>query len=196
MPPKPKFTKDEIVETALQVVSKEGVEALTARELGNALGSSARPIFTVFKNMEELQEEVRKAAMRKFENFAVHTLPNMPLFKQVGMKMVLFGAKEPKLYQLLFMQENRSNNTFDDVFGELGTTADICIEAIRKDYDLSEADAKILFENVWIYTFGVGALYATRVCQFSEEKVGQMLSTEFQAMMMLVKSGVLCDKEQ
>lgn len=196
MPPKPKFTKEEIVAAALEVVSQKGVEALTARELGNALGSSARPIFTVFKNMEELQDEVRKAAMRRFESFAGHALPDMPLFKQVGMQMVLFGAKEPKLYQLLFMQENRSNNTFDDVFGELGTTADICIEAIQKDYSLSSADAKTLFENVWIYTFGVGALYATRVCQFSEEKVGQMLSTEFQAMMMLVKSGALHDSEE
>ena len=33
-----------------------------------------------------------------------------------------------------------------------------------------------------------GALCATRVCLFSEEKLGQMLSVEFQAMMLLVKS--------
>ena len=32
------------------------------------------------------------------------------------------------------------------------------------------------------------ALGATRVCRFSEEKLGQMLSVEFQAMMLLVKS--------
>lgn len=191
MPPKPKFTKEEIVAAALEVVSKKGVEGLTARELGEALGSSARPIFTVFKNMEELQEEVRKAAMHRFESYTEHTFPDMPLFKQIGMKMVLFGAKEPKLYQLLFMQENHSDITFDDVFGKLGTTADLCIEAIQRDYSLNEDDAKMLFENVWIYTFGVGALCATRVCNFSEERVGQMLTTEFQAMMMLVKSGKL-----
>ena len=33
-----------------------------------------------------------------------------------------------------------------------------------------------------------GAPCATRVCRFSEEKLGQMLSVEFQAMMLLVKS--------
>ena len=54
---------------------------------------------------------------------------------------------------------------------------------------MREGDARLLFENVWIYTFGVGALCATRLCQLSEEKLGQMLSTEFQAMMLLVKSG-------
>lgn len=190
MPPKPKFTREEIVQTALQIVSKKGVNGLTARELGEALGSSARPIFTIFKNMEELQEEVRKEALHRFETYAEQPYPDVPLFKQVGMKMVLFGAHEPKLYQMLFMQENRDLMTFDDVFAGLGTTADVCIQAIRKDYELSMEDARLLFQNVWIYTFGIGALCATRVGKFSEEELGKMLSTEFQAMMMLVKSGM------
>ena len=37
------------------------MEALTARDLGERLGSSARPIFTVFRSMEEVQQETRKA---------------------------------------------------------------------------------------------------------------------------------------
>lgn len=189
MPPKPKFTREEIVQTALDVVSRKGVEALTAKKLGDALGSSARPIFTVFTSMKEVQDAVRAAAMRRFESFAEQKLPGMPLFKQVGMRMVLFGAREPKLYQLLFMQENRNAVSFDDVFGELGPTAETCIALIRETYSLSETEARLLFENVWIYTFGVGALCATRVCHFSEERLGEMLSTEFQAMMLLVKTG-------
>lgn len=189
MPPKPKFTREEIVQTALDVVSRKGVEALTAKKLGDALGSSARPIFTVFTSMKEVQDAVRAAAMRRFESFAEQKLPGMPLFKQVGMRMVLFGAREPKLYQLLFMQENRNAVSFDDVFGELGPTAETCIALIRETYSLSETEARLLFENVWIYTFGVGALCATRVCHFPEEKLGEMLSTEFQAMMLLVKTG-------
>ncbi len=188
MPPKPKFTKEDIVNNALEIVSEKGIEALTAKELGEALGSSARPIFTVFNSMQEVQDAMRAAAMRRFESFEEQKLPDMPLFKQVGMKMVLFGAKEPKLYQLLFMQENRNAVSFDDVFGELGPTAKICIEMIRKEYGMSEAEAKLLFENVWIYTFGIGALCATRMCRFSEIQLGQMLTTEFRAMMLLVKT--------
>ena len=61
MPPKPKFTKEEIVQTALEVVSQKGAAALTAQELANALESSARPIFTVFRTMQEVQDAVREA---------------------------------------------------------------------------------------------------------------------------------------
>ena len=86
------------------------------------------------------------------------------------------------------MQENRNAVSFDDVFGELGPTAETCIGLIREAYGMREPEARMLFENVWIYTFGVGALCATRMCRFSEEALGQMLSTEFQAMILLVKA--------
>ena len=41
MPPKPKFTREEMVEAALELVARRGAEALTARELGAALGMVA-----------------------------------------------------------------------------------------------------------------------------------------------------------
>lgn len=163
MPPKPKFTKDEIVDAALDIVSRDGVEAMTAREVGERLGSSARPIFTVFGSMEELYGEVRKAAMRRFESYSEKAADVQPVFKRVGMQMALFG--------------------------EHGTTADMCIDAICSDYGLDREAAKKLFENVWIYTFGVGALCASKMCRFSKERLSRMLTTEFKAMMMLVKSG-------
>lgn len=193
MPPKPKFKKEEIVAAAMEVVSEKGIDALTAQELRNVLKCSASPIFTVFNTMKEIQEEVRIEAMHRFEQFEVETSSDMPVFKQVGMKMVLFGLQEPKLYQLLFMQENRYAVTFEDVFGELGDTATRCIEAIEQNYNLTTKQAKLLFENVWIYTFGVGALCATKVCHFSEEELSRMLTIDFQAMMTLIKSGRLED---
>lgn len=188
MPPKPKFTREEIVNQALKLVSLKGAEGLTARELGDMLGSSARPIFTVFKNMEELQEAVTEAAMKYFEAYGKEWADEMPVFKQVGMKMVLFGLEEPKLYQLLFMKENKNYVSFDELSVNLGMMVDVCIEAIQTDYRLSAEEAKFLFENVWIYTFGVGALCATKVCSFSKEEISELLSTQFQAVLGLVIS--------
>ena len=58
MPPKSKFTRDEILNMALCITKEHGIDAVTARELGNRLGSSARPIFTVFENMDEVRKSV------------------------------------------------------------------------------------------------------------------------------------------
>ena len=47
MPPKPKFSREEIVDAALDIVSREGVSALTARELGEKLGIFFGKLFVV-----------------------------------------------------------------------------------------------------------------------------------------------------
>lgn len=189
MPPKPRFKREEITEAALKIVSKDGLEALTAKALQETLNCSASPIFTVFSSMREIEETVRVAAMRRFESYREGVLPQDPVFKQVGMKMVLFGMQEPKLYQLLFMQENGMVSSFEDMMSVLGSEATVCIEAVKRDYGLGEREAKQLFENVWIYTFGVGALCATKACRFSAEDLSRMLSTQFQAMLGLLRSG-------
>ena len=189
MPPKPKFTKEEIVAAALELVSEKGMEALTARELGERLGSSARPIFTVFNSMEEVQEEVRSAALKRFESYAEKAMHYTPVFKQVGMQMILFAMEEPKLYQLVYMSENAGATDFESIVDRLGDVAQLCVDVIQRDYGLSTEDAKTLFEHVWIYTFGIGALCATGMCRFSQEEIIQMLGQDFMAMLFYAKSG-------
>ena len=189
MPPKAKFTKEQITKAALGVVSEKGAQALTAKELGAALGTSTTPIFTVFHSMQEVQDAVMLAAMERFEEYAHKAAHLGPVFKQVGMQMILFAKEEPKLYQLIFMSSISEAQTFDDIYAHLGSLADECLNVLQKDYDLSKAGAKTLFEHVWIHTFGIGALCATGMCDFSHEQIAQMLTQDFTAMMMLMKSG-------
>ena len=189
MPPKAKFTKEQITKAALGVVSEKGVQALTAKELGAALGTSTTPIFTVFHSMQEVQDAVMLAAMERFEEYAHKAAHLGPVFKQVGMQMILFAKEEPKLYQLIFMSSISEAQTFDDIYAHLGSLADECLDVLQKDYDLSKDNAKTLFEHVWIHTFGIGALCATGVCNFSHEQIAEMLTQDFTAMMMLMKSG-------
>ena len=188
MPPKAKFSREQITKAALSVVSEKGAQALTAKELGAALGTSTTPIFTVFNSMQEVQDAVMLAAMERFEEYAHKAAHLGPVFKQVGMQMILFAKEEPKLYQLIFMSSISEAQTFDDIYAHLGSVADECLDVLQKDYDLSKDSAKTLFEHVWIHTFGIGALCATGVCDFSHEQIAEMLTQDFTAMMMLMKS--------
>lgn len=189
MPPKPKHTREEIVAAALDIVARKGLEALTAKALGQALHTSATPIFTVFRSMQEVQEAVKTAAMARFASYAHRAGAAMPVFKQVGMQMILFAKEEPRLYQLLFMAQNRDVRSFGDIYAHLGTVADECLAAIRRDYGLSAADAKTLFEHAWIHTYGIATLCATGMCDFSGEQISGMLTQDFTAMMLLLTAG-------
>ena len=112
------------------------------------------------------------------------------------MQMILFAKEEPKLYQLMFMSQNSDVRSFSDIYAHLGSVADECLCTIQKDYSLSATDAKALFEHAWIHTYGIATLCATGMCRFTEEEISGMLTQDFTAMMMLLKSDATGDKDQ
>lgn len=190
MPPKPKYTREEIIDAAFELVRENGIESLAARELGKRMGTSSSPIFTAFKNMEELQQEVRAKALQEFEACVNDAINYTPVFKHVGEKMIEFAAKEPKLFQFIYMQEHEESKSYMDyIREELGETVDVCITVMQKDYALSREDAEKMFAQIWMYTFAICVLVAGKVCHFTQEEISEMLSREFQGALMLIKSG-------
>ena len=64
MPPKSKCTREQIIETAFEMVRSEGLSSLKARRLAKELGTSTAPIFTAFNSIEEIRDEVVKKSQR------------------------------------------------------------------------------------------------------------------------------------
>lgn len=102
MPPKAKFTKEEIIDAALQIARTRGMEAITARDVAAQLGVSTRPIFTYFSTMEEVRREVYASAERLYGERIAHGLQNRRPFLGVGVEYLRFAQEEPQLYRILF----------------------------------------------------------------------------------------------
>lgn len=184
MPPKPKYTKEEIVNAALDMVREKGADSLTARDLGAKLNTSSRPISTAFENMEDLKNEVTDAGVEMFKEYSKNFTDYTPAFKQMGMQFISFATNEPKLFELLFMHKN------PEAVQGLKIVEDECVEVISKDYGLSCDQAKMLFEQVWIFTFGLATLSAMKVYEYTEEQISDMLTREFTGTIMMMKSDV------
>lgn len=106
MPPKPKFTREEVASVAFAMIKEGGVSALTARDLGARMGTSARPIFTLFKNMDDVKQAARALAVKEFMEYISDYREYSPAFKRIGMMIVSYGIHEPELFKLLFLQEH------------------------------------------------------------------------------------------
>lgn len=179
MPPKCKFTREEIVQAALDMVRAEGMGSITARSLGAKLGTSPKPIFTVFDSMEQLLQETVLAAKEVYTRYALEGLHSDPPFMGVGIQYLKFAREEPKLFQLLFMSEMPEKfdpftalKTYDDRFGEV-------VDIIQGGYQVDADNAGRLYRHLWIYTHGTATLMVTKVCQFTDEEIGQMLTEVF-----------------
>lgn len=190
MPPKPKFTKQQMIEAGLEIIRSEGIENLTARALGNKLGSSACPIFTVFENMEEVQEEIKKAAKALYAEYINIGLQQELAFKGVGTQYILFAIKEPKLFQLLFMSEQKQTPSVTNVLPVIDDNYEAILLSAQKGYNLSKEQAKQLYRHLWIYTHGIAALCATNMCVFTADEINEMISQVFRGTLKEIKGGM------
>lgn len=188
MPPKPKYTKEEIVKAAFELVREAGSDALTAREVGKRLDTSSSPIFTVFRDMEELRRAVRDMAKARFDCYMAVAQNYVPAYKMRGMQWVKFAAEEPRLFQLLFMQSGDGAD-FDRAMREIPFSRDSDIEIIMRDYHASRDAAAHLFRQMWIYTYGLCALSAAGVCTFTEDEIARMLGEIFHGMVFVLQNG-------
>ena len=67
--------------------------------------------------------------------------------------------------------------------------SEISIGLIRRDYQLSEEEARTLFVQMWVHTFGLGALCAMKVCDFSEAEIAEKLGQVFGGLLRMLRSG-------
>ncbi len=176
MPPKAKFTKEEIIDAALSIVRADGPDALTSRALGKQLGSSARPIFTVFPSMDEVQKEVVASAKRLYKEYVDKGLTHEHPFKGVGMQYILFSIKEPKLFQLLFMTEQPQIPDLSGVLPLIEESYERILRSIQDDHGLSAEAAEKLYRHLWIYTHGIATMCATGLCRFTGDEISAMMT--------------------
>ncbi len=193
MPPRPKCTREEIAIAAYEIVKSDGLAALTARELGNRLGTSSRPIFTVFQNMEEVKMAARKVAFEEFKIYVSNFKEYTPSFKKIGMSMVSYGMYEPELFKLMYMQEHENKLTFAEMLYELGDLTEVCINLIVEEYKTTEEEAHVILEQVWTQAYGLGVLCAVGVCDLSEEEIGRRLGITFLSVLAFIKSGKMTE---
>ena len=175
MPPKFKFTREEIIQAALDLTRESGIAAVTARGLGAKLGSSVKPIFSLFENMEEVQNEVLKAAEKLSQARIRETMESgqYPPYKASGIAYICFAREEKELFKLLYMRD-RSRETFDE-----GDSIKPLIEEIQKQTGLSEEDAYRFHLEMWVYVHGIATMIATSYLEWDLDTVSEVLTDAY-----------------
>ena len=191
MPPKPKFTKEQILDAALLIARTRGANAIVAREVGNGLGTSSSPIFTFWSNMDELIADVKAKAYEIFGQYLAVADDYVPAFKMRGMQFVKFASDEPHLFQLLFIG-TKTNNDMSDIYDLLRYPQfEKDFEFIGKTYSLTHEETEKVFNNTYIRAYAMCMLCATGAYTYSREQCCTLLGECFESIIYAIKNNAL-----
>lgn len=176
MPPKFKFTKDEIANAALNVTRNNGISGLTARALAAELGCSVKPIFGLFRNMEEVHQEVMLSAFNLYQNYLQEDMSKgkYPPYKASGMAYIRFAKEEKELFKLLFMRDRR-NEAIEENREEVRPLIDL----IQQNLGIGEDEAYLFHLEMWIYVHGIATMIATSYLDWDDEFISRVITDAY-----------------
>ena len=171
MAPRNKFTREEMIAAAVQIVRARGEGALTARSVAEALHVSTQPVFTCFHSMEELRREVLSAARAVYDSYVQRGLQAEIPFFGFGMEYIRFAREEPELYRLLFLTGSSGG-----AMSALAHSQSLARESLMRIYRIDARAADFYFRDMWLVVHGLATLLVTGEGTYTDREVGEILT--------------------
>lgn len=179
MPPKPRITKDEIVDAAVRLVRTAGAEKLNARTLAAFLGCSTQPVFSNFATMDELRLAVVAKADALCGEFIKEEIEKgeFPTYKASGMAYIRFAAEEKELFKLLYMRDRTGEKE--------APSHELTVEMetiVKNNTGLDDEKAELFHLEMWAFVHGIATILATGFAPLERELVSRMLTDAYLGM--------------
>lgn len=179
MPRKFLFTKEEIVQAALDLTREKGIDAVTARALGIKLDTSPRPIFSYFESMAEVKQAIICEANQIYQSCLKQDMASgkYPPYKASGMAYIRFAREERELFKLLFMCD-RTEEDKTHVAEETEMLAGLICQQVN----ITKEQAMLFYLEMWAYVHGIATMIATGFYDWSEQLCSQTLTDMYQGL--------------
>jgi AcrR family transcriptional regulator len=178
MPPKAKYTKEEIIEAAFQLVREKGEEGLTARAIAEKLSTSPRPIFTAFGGMDDLKADVVGKCTDLYIKYCDEERGSgkFPEYKALGMAYIKLAKCEKNVFKLLFMRDTSNEKYAEQSLFKMGT------KSLNSQLNLNLNNAAKMHTEIWIWVHGIASLLATSYIELDFDTISNMLTDVYQGL--------------
>lgn len=181
MPKKQQFTKEDVMNTAFEIVKNQGFEGLNARKIAKELNSSVHPIFNHYDNMEELSKAIYEKMKNIYHEYMLKGIDKENPYKGTGLSYIKFAKDYPEFFKLMFMGKTNLNAENFMMSDEI---SDEIIKAGQKLTGFSYEEQKRFHVKVWIFTHGIASLIATKTVDFTENEIDNILQTTVRQMVL------------
>lgn len=152
--PKIKFTKNDILNAAYDVMKQNGIKHISARRIAEKFKGSTAPIYANFSTIDELKKEVIRMAEEKLNEYLYRDYTGRELF-DAAMGFIKFARDEKELFRAIFLDAAEG---FSDLFDKT-MRALLKEEIVLKSFPkLSFTQAKDGIERLWVHLFGYATL--------------------------------------
>ena len=178
MPPKPRITKEMVVDAAFELARETGAENINARTVAKKLNCSTQPVMYHFATMEEL----KKAAYAKADRYHSEYLMNMEsqqggVMLGIGLNYIRFAMEEPHLFRFLFQSNFFTGTTLLEMI-DAEELAPVLL-AMQGVVGGSIEQVKENFITIFLFAHGYASIIANNSLEYDEELIKSHLERAY-----------------
>jgi AcrR family transcriptional regulator len=154
-----------LVDEALRTIDRQGVEALTLRGVGEALGVSRTALYRHFADKQALVAAVAREGFRTFRQALVDAWENHGRgragFEAMGEAYLRFALDHPSHYRVMFGRFVESKACDPELAGDANAAFQALVDALvdqQRAGEVRDDDPARLAQFVWSVTHGVAML--------------------------------------
>ncbi len=153
------YTRENIIDAAVELIREEGWPRVTTRKIATQMGASTMPIYSHVKSVEELEGELRAKVRNMLKDFQLRSYTDQPLLN-LAFGYVVFARDEKQLFRFLYLDKPERIES-----GDLSGMRDSFFEQFGKESPvgaalsaMEEAGQEAMIQNTWIFTHGLAML--------------------------------------
>jgi AcrR family transcriptional regulator len=189
MPPKPIFTRDEIVELAFQLVRQHGMKKLSARAIARELKSSTMPIYSSVSSMKALEREVHEKFRGLFLQYATKPWTDNALL-DISFGFIRLAKDEKQLFRIMFATDDATEVAWYKE--EKKIVEPILLERVKAQLEFhtfTDEQIQYLMNFMGIFMQGLASLVNDgRLDDDSDDQILTILKEAYNAFMQQAKS--------
>ena len=166
-------TKEDIVAAVLKMLHKEGYDKINARSIATHMNMSTKPIYRLYKSMDELLKDVEIATYDIYNKFLESKIDNKNAVVTMCIAHVEFAEKYKNYFKCLFLSKNLYWNKLDDILNEK-LNQSIVVNMVNK-HGMNFAQAKEFFTDMWLYSNGLATIMATNDMQITAKEISTQI---------------------
>ena len=177
MPAKTRFSAQDVIDAAFQIIRTQGVEKCSARAIAHEMNASTMPIYSCIHSMKELEEAIVKKAIDLLIHYEIRDRTGVPVL-DMGIGYILFAKEEKHLFRMLFVLEGRE---YDAQLMNKGQ--EYALDALMERLDAFEPldgftheQKKDILHKMWIFNHGLAVMLNNSIIEdMSEDDIIDLL---------------------
>lgn len=188
MPRKTQISKEVILESAFNMLIREGYTSINITSLAKEIGCSTQPIAWNFGNMEALRTELLEYCLLFLKDrFVVDGESVSGILEGIAFRYVELAFDYPNLYKYLYMSEQEGKKIASIAQGLRAENQDKIIHMLEKEHSISEKVAEKYLLNMQLYVHGIASNAVTKISFKSKEVIMQMIHDASEAFLKQLK---------